>query len=79
MPEMYTCRRCGQKKPQENFKSYLNIHGNSTRSKTCTQCRAAKRGREPKPKPVAADSSSNTLPACEILNPRYWRFIRPTP
>ena len=76
MPEMYTCRRCGQKKPQENFKSYLNIHGNSTRSKTCTQCRASKRGRKPKP---AAGSQINTMPACEILNPHYWRFIRPTP
>lgn len=77
MPEMYTCRRCGQKKPQKNFKSYLNINGQRARSKTCTQCRAAKRTR--KPKPAAASNPSNTMPACEILNPRYWRFIHPTP
>ena len=76
MAEMYTCRRCGQIKAQEHFKSYLNIHGHSTRSKTCTQCRASKRVRKPKP---AAGSQINTMPACEILNPHYWRFIRPIP
>ena len=76
MAEMYTCRRCGQRKPQEKFKSYLNIHGQRARSKTCTQCRAAIRVRKPKP---AAGSQINTMPACEILNPHYWRFIRPIP